>query len=97
MSNDINAVDVVRNVIQRVYGDATQTVLDAQAAREIVAALREMGWASLEEVAVLIEAAGGSVTVPDSLMLDTRERRIMRSDDYASRGRRFSVSVAPRT
>ena len=85
------AVAAVRNTIQRVYGDATQTVLDEQAAREVISTLRELGWASLDEVAVLIEAAGGSITVPDHLMFDGKERTVLRADDYANQGHRFTV------
>lgn len=86
-----DAVSAVRDVIQRVYGDATQTALDHQAAREIVAALRQRGWASLSEVAMLIEAAGGSVVVPDVLASDVRERIVERHEDFAARGTRFTV------
>lgn len=82
---------VVRDVIQRVYGDAFQTTLDHQAASEIVGALRERGWASLDEVALLIEAAGGSITVPDRLAMDSRERVVERSQDFATHGTRFTV------
>lgn len=89
-----NATRIVRDVIQRVYGDATQTVLDQRAAWEIITALRAAGWASIDEVAVLIEAAGGSITVPDDLMLDGRDRRVMRHDDYEARGFRFTVSTS---
>lgn len=90
----VSATDVVADVIQRVYGDATQTFLDRQAASEIVAALRRAGWASLDEVAVLIEAAGGSITVPDALLCDGKDRVVTRAEDYASRGHKFKVSVS---
>lgn len=88
------ATDMVAEVIQRVYGDATQTVLDRRAASEIVAALRTAGWASLDEVALLIEAAGGEITVPGRMLSDTRERRVTRQDDFASLGHKFRVSVS---
>lgn len=92
--SDRNPTDLVAGVLQRVYGDASQTVLDRRAASEVVSALRNAGWASLDEVAVLIEAAGGSVTVPGSLIHDGRDRRVTSQDDFASGGRTFSVSTS---
>lgn len=93
MSNT-TAADLVAGVIQHVYGDATQTVLDREAASEIISALRGAGWASLDEVAILIEAAGGEIVVPDRLQADGRERRVTVQDDYRAMGRKFRVSVA---
>lgn len=91
--NETTATDLVADVIQRVYGDATQTALDRQAAREIVAALRQAGWASLDEVAMLIQAAGGEIIVPADILSDARERRVTRQDDFATLGHKFRVSV----
>lgn len=90
--SDFSAVGLVADVLQRVYGDATQTVLDRRAAEEVVEALRRAGWATLDEVAILIESAGGSITVPDLIAGDPRERCVMVTDDYAAGGRRFVVS-----
>lgn len=45
MGNDSKRL--VRNVIQRVYRDATQTQLDDQAADEVISALRDIGWAEV--------------------------------------------------
>lgn len=87
------ATDVVCDAIQRAYGDATRTQLDRTAAAEIVAALRNAGWASLDEVAMLIEAAGGEVVVPAKILGDSRERRVTRQDDFASGGVKFRVSI----
>ena len=61
MEND--SKQLVRDIIQRVYGDATQTVLDDTAATAVISALRRVGWASPEETALLIKAAGGQVTI----------------------------------
>lgn len=97
MSNitaDLDAALIVRDVIQRVYGDATRTVLDHEAAKEIVRALRGLGWASIDEVGMLIEAAGGEVTVSHRILADDRERRVTVQDDFASAGKKFRVSVA---
>lgn len=91
----MTAEQIVRDVIQRVYGDATQTMLDSQAAREIVAALRDAGWASLDEVALLIEAAGGSITVPHNL--DPFAERTVYRNDPTWDGVTFSVRTRERT
>lgn len=94
LTSSESSVAAVRRTIQEVYGDASQTVLDDRAARAIISTLREMGWASLDEVAVLIEAAGGEITVPDRLMGDGRERRVTKQPDWAAGGHKFRVSVA---
>lgn len=97
MSNTTAAMDarlVVRDVIQRVYGDATQTVLDDRAASEIVAALREMGWASIDEVGRLIAAAGGEVTISDRLMLSGEEYVVTKEQDFRHGGFIFRSRLA---
>jgi hypothetical protein len=65
MSKD---TEIVAAALQRGYGDATQTVLDHRVAREVIKALREVGWCSPDEVALIVEAAGGSVTVSDDVV-----------------------------
>lgn len=57
----------VRGIIQRTYGDATQTVLDDRCARAIVAHLHHLGWASPAEVARVVAAAGGQVDVNEDV------------------------------
>jgi hypothetical protein len=89
-----SATDLVASVIQRVYNDASQTVLDRQAASEIVTALQEAGWASLDDVGRLIDAAGGEIVVPGEILHDVRDRQVTRQDDYASGGVKFRVSVS---
>lgn len=75
---------IVVDVIQRVYGDATQGALDHRAASEIVTALRNAGWADLNAVGAIIAAAGGRVTITERDMLDDWE--VWRSEDHAARG-----------
>ena len=82
LSGMTTPTDLVTDTIQRVYGDATQTALDREAARQIVAALRAAGWASLDEVARLIEAAGGSITVPDHILANDGDRIVERFDTF---------------
>lgn len=93
MNND-TATDVVARVIQRLYDNATEVVLDREVASEIVKALRDVGWASLNDVARLIEAAGGEIVVPGEILGDNRERRVTKQDDFGSGGVKFRVSIA---
>lgn len=77
----------VRDVIQRGYGDATQTILDDQVAGNILTELKTRGWISLQEVGAIVAASGGEVrvTVKDIMTsykvtsyqeIDTRDRII---------------------
>ena len=68
--DEAQLIDGIANTIQRVYGDAMQTVLDRQAAEEIFNYLRSHGMAPLSVVAAIVKAAGGRVVVPDTLLLD---------------------------
>lgn len=56
----------VRDTLQKGYGDATQTVLDDRVAGDILQTLRERGWASLDVVAAIIDAAGGEVRLTEA-------------------------------
>jgi hypothetical protein len=71
----MNNRQAIRNALQRGYGDATQTVLDDRVAGDVLSTLRERGWASLDEVAAIIHAAGGEVRLDDEAM-----RHIMDQD-----------------
>ena len=84
-------IDRIAETLQRVYGDATQTVLDRKAAREVFKVCTEMGMAPLSSVAAIIAAAGGRVTVPHDLLIDgpTEVTRIDEID-----GITFKVSTA---
>jgi hypothetical protein len=73
---------LIRDVIQRIYGDAAQTALDDRAASEIISALREIGWAAPEDTALLIKAAGGRIVVTRDLQEEFgRNWQIERWDD----------------
>jgi hypothetical protein len=63
-------VALVARVIQCGYQDATTSVLDALVAEDIVAALREAGWATPGEVATIVAAAGGRVEVSERCATD---------------------------
>lgn len=83
MTND--SKQLVCDVIQRVYGDATQTALDYKAATEIVVALGQAGWAAPEDIALLIKAAGGQVEITRKMREEfDRNWTIERWDDPAT-------------
>ena len=86
MSTDQQAV---MDALQRGYGDATQGVLDAKVASDILRVLRERGWASLSDVASVILAAGGEVVVTPKAQRDGLNAEVFASEDYASGGRKF--------
>jgi len=85
ISEESNARDEVLKVLTESYGDASVTILDYRAATAIVARLRELGWLSPQEFAVLAlygvwEVAGNSelrqsgVTIHDDKVLAFEER-----------------------
>lgn len=59
------ATQIAADAIQRTYNDASQTVLDHRAASAVVSDLRRAGWMSPQEVAAIVDAAGGRVTLQD--------------------------------
>lgn len=75
----------IRDTIQRVYGDATQTVLDDRAAREIWKYLLSVGVMPVSGVAMIVAAAGGKVTVTDDLLLDPPAEYTVMDDGYFSK------------
>ena len=81
--------EIVAGALQAGYGDATQTVLDTKVAGQVVKALREAGWCSPDEVALIVEAAGGSVTVTDDAV-----ERVWRQPDEALELRRERLPYA---
>ena len=83
------ARQAVRDTLERVYGHATQTVLDDQAADEIMRTLHQMGYAPLDMVARIIEAAGGSVTLTAQSLNDPRPLEVETYDDPATLGKVF--------
>lgn len=89
----LSATEAVMETIQRVYGDATQTILDRRAADAIIHALRQAGWASLSDVGMLIQAAGGTITVPDHILMETRIRTVYRQEDFKTGGIKFTVNL----
>jgi hypothetical protein len=66
--DDAELVEGIADTIQRVYGDATRTVLDHRAAVEIWKYLQVRGVVSENVLAAVIEAAGGKITVPNSAL-----------------------------
>jgi hypothetical protein len=63
------AVNDITEIIQRGYGDSSISQLDRTVAHNIVNYLANKGWMSPGEVAYLVEAAGGEIRVPESLVM----------------------------
>lgn len=77
----------LRAIIQTTYGDATQTVLDDQCARNIETYLARHGWASPEWVKAIVASAGGEVTIDERHLTDPPE--LMVSTDRATGDKRL--------
>ena len=84
----------IRDTIQRVYGDATQTVLDERAAREIWKYLLSVGVAPASGVAMIVAAAGGRVTVTDELLLDPPAEYTVMDDGHFGKVLRTPAKAA---
>lgn len=69
----------IADTLQRAYGDATQTVLDRQAAQQILEYI-EGRMVPVSTLAAVIAAAGGRVAVPPHLQLDP-PHEVHRIDD----------------
>ena len=82
----------IKAALQQGYGDASQTVLDDRVAGDVLSTLRERGWASLQEVAMLIIAAGGEIRVSDHDMMRTLDNlQVTVHEDFENRERVFRV------
>lgn len=58
------------DALQETYGDASQTVLDQQAAGRVLAVLRQRGWSDLRTMtAVVASAPGQSITLDPSALV----------------------------
>lgn len=65
ISEESNARDEVLKVLTESYGDASVTILDYRAATAIVARMRELGWLSPQEFAVLtLDAVRDAASAP---------------------------------
>ncbi len=80
MTDERTVADVCQ-IIQRAYGDASQTVLDRECALAIIRHLREEGWSPPETVAAIVAAAGGRVEVSDDLLAEDHDLLASRTFD----------------
>ncbi|MFD6565372.1 hypothetical protein [Micromonospora profundi] len=71
-----NYVHGVARALNARYGDATLTPLDLDAARDVIAYLRDQGWADPTVVAGIVEAAGGDVTLTERVMVSAGALRV---------------------
>lgn len=85
MTNDRAAI---RGTLQAGYGDATQTVLDDRVAGAVLSTLRERGWASLDEMALVIMAAGGEIRITHKMQAALRAESVIETYDDGATGDR---------
>lgn len=72
----------VADVLQREYGDASQTVLDRKVAAAIIHHLREIGWFSPDEVRAVVASAGGRIDVQERHLVDPPAELHMSVDEF---------------
>jgi hypothetical protein len=61
----LGTVRDVMDIIQRGYGDSSMTPLDRTVATNIINYLQSAGWMGPEEVAHIVQAAGGEVRISE--------------------------------
>lgn len=62
------AMQDIMRILQEGYGDQAMTPLDRAVANRILTYFVENGWMSPGEVGYLVDAAGGQIRVPESLV-----------------------------
>lgn len=70
----------ISEILNMSYGDVGTGPIDRVAANEIVNYLREHGWINSEELALLVDAAGGEIRVKANQMLDDPPPLLMYRD-----------------
>lgn len=72
MSDDRGTVRIIEGVLNRAYGDNSASSLDRLAATQVLQQLRSLGWLSADEVALLVDAAGGEIKVTEKAAAEKR-------------------------
>lgn len=63
INSDAGTIRKIQDALGRAYGDLGTSPLDRAAAGQILQLLRGDGWMSADEVAFLVDAAGGTIQV----------------------------------
>jgi hypothetical protein len=58
----------VMEILQQGYGDNTSTPLDRVVATKVIGYFYDKGWMSSEEIAFLVESAGGEIRVTEKTL-----------------------------
>ena len=69
MINEQGILRGLQEVLNRGYGDQATSPLDRTVAQQILNYLREIGWTTPEEVAIIVQAVGGKIVIPDAMLL----------------------------
>lgn len=67
---NLGQVRDVMDIIQRGYGDSSMTSLDRVVAANVIQYFESRGWMGPEEVAHLVQAAGGEVIVTEEQLME---------------------------
>jgi hypothetical protein len=71
-------------ILNRGYGDNATSALDRVIAGDILSELINVGWTSGEELAYLVEAAGGEIRIPESLLTEPSPRLLQYRSDLTN-------------
>lgn len=63
INNDAGTIRGISLVLNEAYGDNGTSPLDRVAATKVLQYMRSMGWMSPQEIAFLVDAAGGKITI----------------------------------
>lgn len=67
----------IMDTIQRVYGDASQSLLDRKAAVEIVKDFERLGWMDPFTLRAIVAAAGGKIVLESDQLMDPPEELLL--------------------
>lgn len=81
----------IMTIIQKTYGDATQTVLDRRCAEAIEAHIQKAGWTSPEITRAMVASAGGHIDLREADVLDPPDMLILHTPSWTGDTRRVSV------
>jgi len=60
----------IQQILNEGYGEQATSALDRVVARNILNFLRATNWITHEEFAIVVEAAGGTVVIPDKVLTE---------------------------
>lgn len=74
----------ITEILNRAYGDNATSALDRIAAGEILSELINLGWTSNEEIAYLVDAAGGEIRITEDSLNESAPRLLQYRDHLSN-------------